>query len=146
MFLPKVSYWLFSHTHNDLSSSPDIYLFDDPLSALDLKVASKLIETIATSDRLKNKTFVFSTNNPSYIKYADKIIYLKEGGIQYQGSYTEFKASKFYEMYISAAKNQARQVRNPKPSPKTNSYFSFSSFYQRTLSKLLHLPQNSKLT
>ena len=98
--------------------SPDIYLLDDPLSALDMKVASNLIKTIATHKRLQDKTFIFSTNNPSYIKYADKIIYMDQGRVKFSGSYDEFKISNLYKIYLGEIEEEVQSlVSNPQCEP-----------------------------
>lgn len=89
----------------------DIYLFDDPLSALDLEVASRLLNTIVEGE-LKGKTFLFSTNNQGYLKYADKILYLEEGDLKFTGSYQEFQESEFWAKYEFVGKeNEANEVR-----------------------------------
>lgn len=73
-------------------------MFDDPLSALDLEVASRLLRTIVEGE-LKGKTFLFSTNNQSYLKYADKILYLDEGNLLFKGTFEEFKKSDVWAKY-----------------------------------------------
>ena len=72
--------------------SPDIYLLDDPLGALDRKVASKLLKTITESPRLKEKTFIFCSNNAAHLKHADRVIYLDNGRILFDGSYEKFRS------------------------------------------------------
>ena len=56
----------------------DIYLLDDPLSAVDSHVAKHLFKN-AISDYLKNKTVILITHQLNYIQYADKILFIKEG-------------------------------------------------------------------
>ena len=81
-----------------------------------MKVASKLIETITKSRRLRDKTFFFSTNNPSYIKHADRIIYLDGGSIKFNGRYQDFVESDLYNVYMSLAKK--KKVQNSQNSKK----------------------------
>ena len=100
-------------------------MLDDPLSALDLEVASKLLKTINTSQLLKDKTFVFSTNNPSYLAHADRVIYLRDGFIKFNGDYEAFQQSNEFMVYQNAIKedielesevsNQNHQKTNKRP-------------------------------
>lgn len=53
----------------------DIYIFDDPFSALDIHVASAIIED-GIVDYLKGKTRIVVTHSIQYLKYADKIVYM----------------------------------------------------------------------
>ena len=86
-------------------------MFDDPLSALDVKVATKLIETITKSRRLRDKTFFFSTNNPSYIKHADRIIYLDGGSIKFNGRYQDFKESPLHNVYKTTKSSKKTKIK-----------------------------------
>jgi ABC-type multidrug transport system fused ATPase/permease subunit len=65
----------------------DIYLFDDPLSALDAKVSSQVFEFIKT--KLKKKTVLLVTHQLNYLPLADKIVVMEDGKIVEVGKYTE---------------------------------------------------------
>ena len=56
----------------------DIYLLDDPLSAVDSHVAKHLFKN-AISDYLKFKTVILITHQLNYIKYANKVLFIKDG-------------------------------------------------------------------
>ena len=56
----------------------DIYLLDDPLSAVDTHVCKNIFEK-AIFEFLKLKTVILVTHQLNYIKYADKILFIKEG-------------------------------------------------------------------
>ncbi|XP_066260610.1 ATP-binding cassette sub-family C member 4-like [Euwallacea similis] len=71
----------------------DIYLFDDPLSAVDIQVGQQLFEECMLR-YLKHKIVVLVTHQLQYLRRADKIIVLNEGTIQTQGTYEEIKKSK----------------------------------------------------
>lgn len=75
------------------------------MSALDLEVASRLLNTIVEGE-LKGKTFLFSTNNQTYLKYADKILYLDEGNLEFKGTYGEFKKSPAWAKYQFTSKKE----------------------------------------
>ena len=56
----------------------DIYLLDDPLSAVDSNVAKHLFKN-AISDYLKFKTAILITHQLNYIKYANKVLFIQNG-------------------------------------------------------------------
>ena len=58
----------------------DIYLFDDPVSALDAKV-KKLMFKRVFEGLLKNKTRILCTHAIDFLHLADKVVVLKEGEI-----------------------------------------------------------------
>ncbi|XP_066157428.1 ATP-binding cassette sub-family C member 4-like isoform X2 [Euwallacea fornicatus] len=70
----------------------DIYLFDDPLSAVDIQVGRQLFEECMLR-HLKHKIVVLVTHQLQYLRRADKIIVLNEGTIAMQGTYEEMKKS-----------------------------------------------------
>ncbi|CAH1795308.1 unnamed protein product [Owenia fusiformis] len=68
----------------------DIYLLDDPLSAVDSHVGKHIFEkVIGPNGLLKNKTRVFVTHGISYLPHVDQILVMNDGRISEQGSYTE---------------------------------------------------------
>ncbi|XP_069668827.1 probable multidrug resistance-associated protein lethal(2)03659 isoform X2 [Periplaneta americana] len=70
----------------------DIYLLDDPLSAVDTHVGRHLFDD-CICDFLKNKTRVLITHQLQYLQTTDNIIILNNGGIEATGTYTELHAS-----------------------------------------------------
>ncbi|XP_022236790.1 multidrug resistance-associated protein 1-like, partial [Limulus polyphemus] len=68
----------------------DIYLFDDPLSAVDSHVAKHIFQhVIGPKGILKAKTRVLVTHNLSVLPEVDFIVVLKDGCVLESGSYTE---------------------------------------------------------
>lgn len=59
-----------------LLKNNDIYIFDEPLSALDAKTKIKMIKLI--QDVTKGKTLIIITHDKEIFKITDKIIYLDE--------------------------------------------------------------------
>ena len=58
-----------------LYAEPDVYLLDDPLSAVDPKVSAELMErTIA--GHLKGRTRILVTHQLHVLHNADRIVYL----------------------------------------------------------------------
>ena len=71
-------------------SEADIYLLDDPLSALDAHVGKQVFEKVISSDGiLKDKTRVLVTHRISVLPKCDQIIVMKDGVISEYGTYKE---------------------------------------------------------
>ena len=70
-------------------SESDIYLLDDPLSAVDAHVSKHIFENVIHSRTgvLKDKTRVIVCNSLQFLKDVDYIVVLKEGQIAEQGTY-----------------------------------------------------------
>ena len=65
-------------------SDSDIYLFDDPLSALDSHVGEAIFNGLI-KDYLKNKTVLVVTHALQYIPLMNKVLYIDEGKIVFFG-------------------------------------------------------------
>ena len=76
-------------------NEPDIYLFDDPISALDANVGKKIMKNCIVK-YLEGKTRVVVTHALSYLKYMDRIIYMKSGRIEWSGTFKEVQSQPFY--------------------------------------------------
>ncbi|XP_008187158.1 probable multidrug resistance-associated protein lethal(2)03659 isoform X2 [Acyrthosiphon pisum] len=72
----------------------DIYLLDDPLSAVDSKVGRHLFEK-CIKDYLKEKACVLITHQVQYLTDVDQIILMDNGSIVAEGSYQELQATAF---------------------------------------------------
>jgi ABC-type multidrug transport system fused ATPase/permease subunit len=68
----------------------DIYLMDDPISALDACVRRKIIDNLIMG-QLKNKTRILITHAIDFIHLADRIFIMKDGRIVEQGTYDSLK-------------------------------------------------------
>ena len=68
----------------------DIYLLDDPLSAVDAKVAKSLYQD-ALCGILKGKTIILSTHQVHFVKDLESIIILDDGTLGGHGSYEQLK-------------------------------------------------------
>ncbi|KAA6391444.1 MAG: ABC transporter: Multidrug resistance-associated protein, ATP binding protein [Streblomastix strix] len=71
-------------------SDRDIYILDDPLSAVDAHVGRTLFEE-CIDGYLKGKTRLLITNQLQFIEKADNIILLKQGRITAQGTSVQLK-------------------------------------------------------
>ena len=67
-----------------LYARSDIYLLDDPLSAVDSRVG-RMIYDKAIREMLLDKTVILVTHHLSYAKEADKVVVLKNGAIEAEG-------------------------------------------------------------
>ncbi|NWH45756.1 MRP1 protein, partial [Fregata magnificens] len=68
----------------------DVYLFDDPLSAVDAHVGKHIFEkVIGPKGILKNKTRVLVTHAINYLPQMDTILVMTDGEISEMGSYQE---------------------------------------------------------
>nr|CAD7260956.1 unnamed protein product [Timema shepardi] len=68
----------------------DVYILDDPLSAVDTHVSKQLFEDCISS-YLANKTRILVTHQLQYIKSSHNIILLKKGFIEMQGTFEYFQ-------------------------------------------------------
>lgn len=85
-----------------LYQDADIYLLDDPFSAVDAQTGSELFrEYILTA--LADKTVIFVTHQVEFLPAADLILVLKEGGIIQAGKYDELlQAGTDFNALVSA--------------------------------------------
>ncbi|KAI5269184.1 Multidrug Resistance-Associated Protein 4 [Manis pentadactyla] len=70
----------------------DIYLLDDPLSAVDAEVSRHLFE-LCICQTLHEKITILVTHQLQYLKAANQILILKDGKMVQKGTYTEFQKS-----------------------------------------------------
>jgi len=70
-------------------NNADIYLFDDPLSAVDAHVGKSIFRDVLsnTTGMLRNKTRVLVTHAVHYLPYVDRIIMIKDGAIAEEGTF-----------------------------------------------------------
>ncbi|OXB79025.1 UNVERIFIED_CONTAM: hypothetical protein H355_008503, partial [Colinus virginianus] len=98
-------------------SNADLYLLDDPLSAVDVHVGKHLFEKlIGPSGLLRSKTRVLVTHNLTILPHADLIIVMEEGKISEMGNYQELvsKRANFVELtrVFSAEKKSDKSTPN----------------------------------
>ncbi|KAG0042983.1 Multidrug resistance-associated protein 1, partial [Gryganskiella cystojenkinii] len=73
----------------------DVYLFDDPLSAVDAHVDQHLWQNlIGPKGLLRGKTRILVTHGINHLEEADQILVVKGGKISEQGHYDELMAAK----------------------------------------------------
>lgn len=70
-------------------SDADIYLLDDPLSAVDAHVGKHLFEECIMKLKEQNKCILFVTNALHFVKHSTKIYVLKDGHIAESGNFVQ---------------------------------------------------------
>ena len=83
----------------------DIYLFDDPFSALDAFVGKNIFDNVIKK-YLKGKTILVITHALQYLPMMDYVIKMNEGKIEYYGNVKDAENQKFYEEFVNANKSQ----------------------------------------
>ena len=68
----------------------DLYLLDDPLSAVDFKVGRHIFKT-CINDLLGDKTRVLTSHQEEHMKEADQVIVLCKGRVLEKGNFTELQ-------------------------------------------------------
>uniref|UniRef100_A0A8B9ISC9 MRP1 protein n=1 Tax=Amazona collaria TaxID=241587 RepID=A0A8B9ISC9_9PSIT len=95
-------------------SNADLYLLDDPLSAVDVHVGKHLFEKIiGPSGLLKSKTRILVTHNVTFLPYTDLVIVMEEGRISQMGTYQEVvsKRADFAELIqVSSAEHTTEET------------------------------------
>ncbi|KAF8400343.1 hypothetical protein HHK36_013640 [Tetracentron sinense] len=83
----------------------DIYLLDDPFSAVDAHTAVILFNDYVMA-ALENKTIILATYQVEFLAEADKILVMEDGQITQSGSYEELlTAGTAFEHLVNAHKN-----------------------------------------
>jgi ABC-type multidrug transport system fused ATPase/permease subunit len=81
-------------------SDSDIYLFDDPLSALDSHVGESIFNELM-KDYLKSKTILVVTHALQYIPMMNKVIYIDNGKIAFFGKPEDAMELPFFKKALS---------------------------------------------
>ncbi|XP_076633489.1 putative multidrug resistance-associated protein lethal(2)03659 [Colletes latitarsis] len=68
----------------------DVYLLDDPLSAVDSHVGSRIVEE-CVCNFLKDKARILVTHQVQYLKSADQIVVMSNGAVQAKGTFEELQ-------------------------------------------------------
>ncbi|KAK5855564.1 hypothetical protein PBY51_007229 [Eleginops maclovinus] len=95
----------------------DVYLLDDPLSAVDAHVGQHIFDqVIGPRGLLKDKTRVLVTHGISFLSKADLVLVMEEGHISEMGSYLELMDRKgaFAKFIHTFNGNQRRECVTPR--------------------------------
>ncbi|CAP23114.2 Protein CBR-MRP-4 [Caenorhabditis briggsae] len=95
----------------------DIYLMDDPMSAVDAHVGSQLFNSvIGPEGMLRNKTRILVTNELSYLAKSDLIIVMNDGKIEYEGKYNDLMQQGAFEQLLIECEQEERERREAEAS------------------------------
>ena len=89
----------------------DIYIMDDPISALDAHVGKNIMHNCIIS-YLKGKTRILVTHALQYTSFADRIYYMKNGEIKWEGTYQELIQQKFYSEFAEKIKSKLKEEKD----------------------------------
>ncbi|XP_044525283.1 ATP-binding cassette sub-family C member 4 [Gracilinanus agilis] len=114
----------------------DIYLLDDPLSAVDGEVGRHLFEH-CICQTLHEKVTILVTHQLQYLQAASQILILKEGKVVEKGTYTEFQKSGVdFGSLLKKENEETEQSQVPEVPLLRNRSFSESSMWSQHSSKL----------
>ncbi|WP_338604816.1 ABC transporter ATP-binding protein [Sulfolobus tengchongensis] len=65
-----------------LANDPKILLADEPTANLDSKTGEAIVELMKKLNDEKEVTIVMATHDPDMMKYADRIVYIRDGSIE----------------------------------------------------------------
>lgn len=82
-----------------INFSPDIYIFDDVMSALDAKVGAFITEETILK-QLKGKTVVLVTHGLQYLKYSDYVYVFDDREIALKGKFEEVQNTELYQKFL----------------------------------------------
>ncbi|KAI5634784.1 ABC transporter transmembrane region domain-containing protein [Phthorimaea operculella] len=90
----------------------DMYLLDDPLSAVDTHVGKHLVNECVMG-LLRHSTRILVTHQLHHLKQADKIIILRNGEIESQGNFDEVSRSPLFDELMEE-EEPIENLENPK--------------------------------
>ena len=111
-----------------LYSNKDIYLFDDPISALDANVGMNIMNQCII-EHLSGKTRILVTHALQYISLSDRIIYMNNGEIKWIGTYNEIKEQEFFKVFFEKIKKEEKdkEIQEKKEKEKNEEIIEFNS-------------------
>ncbi|KAK7199134.1 pentamidine resistance protein 1 [Novymonas esmeraldas] len=83
----------------------DVYVLDDPLSALDAHVGRRVMDEVVLR-ALAGKTRVLVTHQLQVLPHADQVVVVREGRAVYAGSYADYAASE-WRAYVEHEEEEA---------------------------------------
>lgn len=95
-----------------LYAESDLFLLDDPISALDAHVGASIMKKCLLG-YLENKTRILVTHALQYLSGCDRIIYMNNGEIKWQGTYDQILNQDFFVEFSSKLKKQDSTETSP---------------------------------
>ncbi len=103
----------------------DLCIFDDPLSAVDVHVASALFEEAICGSLLKEKTRILTLNSHYHLlQHADYIVVMEDGTISAKGSYEQVANMESFKHLISSMEETEEENDNDEGNSKSEDIIS----------------------
>lgn len=77
----------------------NLILLDDPFSAVDIGTEQKLIQNIEDLKK-SGHSFLVTTQRYSFLDHCDRILFLNNGEIEFNGKLEEFKKNEDYRKFL----------------------------------------------
>lgn len=77
-----------------LAGNPWIIIADEPTGNLDTKSANEVMDIFNLLNKKSKRTVIMVTHNPEYLKFADRVIYLRDGEILKQETHSHPETAK----------------------------------------------------
>ncbi|KAL5577348.1 hypothetical protein UlMin_019047 [Ulmus minor] len=91
-------------------SNADVYIFDDPLSALDARVARQVFNNCIKQE-LQGKTRLLVTNQLHFLPQVDRIILISDGMVKEEGTFEELSTNgELFQKLMENAGKMEEQV------------------------------------
>ncbi|GLT67383.1 hypothetical protein SLA2020_396970 [Shorea laevis] len=125
-------------------SNSDVYIFDDPLSALDAHVGRQVFNK-CIKEELQGKTRILVTNQLHFLPHVDQIILVSEGMIKEEGTFEELsKNGKLFQKMMENAGKMEEMDEQGKENEEKNSDEKISKEAANGVAEVNDLPNNAK--
>ena len=81
-------------------------MFDEPASSLDNKVSDIIFENIRSHPEWNKKTFIVATKKVGALKYFDRVVFLVNGLIYFQGTFDQLKKVGEFKEFLKLSNHQ----------------------------------------
>lgn len=124
----------------------DIYLLDDPLSAVDVHVGQHLFEQCILPLKTAGKCVILVTNALKFVHLADNIMFLRDGKVAEAGTYSSLmeKGAYFFDMMSTVLEPSCSSKLTPPPSVKKSNGRNSESNESHKMDKNGQLAEKSK--
>ena len=90
-------------------SDADIYLLDDPLSAVDAKVGKHLFEK-CIDGFLAGRVRILVTHQSQFLQHTDNVVILHNGSVEYQGTFGHMEKERMRNFSIVSQRSQENDI------------------------------------
>ncbi|KAK4259954.1 hypothetical protein QN277_006228 [Acacia crassicarpa] len=128
-------------------SNSDVYIFDDPLSALDAHVARQVFDKCIKGE-LRGKTRVLVTNQLHFLSQVDRIVLVHDGMVKEEGTFEELSdhGPLFQKLMENAGKMEeyAEENRDTESNDQNTSSKSVPNGQPNDMAKIENKPKEAK--